>query len=228
VRSANATFAIPLDSHEIFTAVDATTRVRNVYVTSYDPTGTDTGSDVLVTVQAFYRGEESFAETRACLMQRNGTRRHQWVEWGNKDDKQTSFGVGVYTPGSGYNRNRRAVKPRTELLEIDMHIAVPLNSTVEVPEVHKRGSVMDTIMSALKPHHRRPAALIPPLNIRSGEGSVHIANLTGVPLSGIDVAATVGHITVEYLRAEVMRINTVGDITANVAVSHFLDVASPA
>lgn len=144
------------------------------------------------------------AAARVCLLERNSTRLWPF-------NRRRAVGVGIYSPHE-HEHNE-------SLAEFSVRIALPLG------RIEEKRSLVHALFALANP---RPAYAVPPLSIRTGRSTLRVGNLTGVSLAALEAEAAVGDMFVEHVRAEKIRLKTVGNITADVDVSNALDVDTPA
>lgn len=154
------------------------------------------------------------------------------------------FGVAVRSkevadvPSSSLTFRIHVSLPRSKDGKVDTEeVAKSLNADARRSRRHsqtqkpgREAGFIDTLLGAFGSHapSSLPVDLVPPITIRSEEGNVHVGDLSGVNMAGFEVRAVVGDVVVEHVRAEVVNIKTLGNIRANVSVSHSVELVTPA
>ncbi|KAL1412628.1 hypothetical protein Q8F55_000375 [Vanrija albida] len=241
-RSTNATFLLPMHAGaELFAHLHGA--AGKVFVTTFDGdsdaehaavagavggAGLAKGQYVRVTVEAVYdaagvaAGVPATSGTSAawaaleaadvCLMHRaaNGTRHslHHLARPG--------VGVGVYGAKSEANGSAP--------LQFRIHVALPVVKAAATPQASLLAAMLD-MLRLTRPV--QPRGAIPPLSIRVGEADVLVADVRAARLGALAVESKRGDVAVHHVRAETIRLATLGTIAANVTASHMVAVSTP-
>lgn len=255
-RSSNATFLLPTHAgSELFTHLNGPAAIGPVFVTTFDGDSDAEhaavagavssgkrlakGEYVRVTVEAVYDApglDDAAPATAAtspgwamleaadiCLMQRNANTTRMTSsphDFHNHWFAKPGLGVGIYTDSVNATTTGNGTSPLT----FRIHVALPVVRAV----APKPATLLASVLSSLKLSRPvQPRGAIPPLSIRSGESDVFVADLRAASLGGLFVESKLGSVVVEHVRAESVRLSTLGTIVANVTASHMVGVSTP-